>query len=228
MPNHLLLHLAVLGVGLALGLHGTGHAARAETCGSLEPVALEIQVRAETPEAPRIVAASETEIRRRAFGAGLHDDRPDRRTTGLTATQVEGQAGYRLARAALPGRQICLALRSIEARIANSEVVVYVDRRYAEGSCERAAILDHELAHVRINREALQRGRKSLRARLESAVEPWRGRWVRESELGTIDAAIGNAVAEGLKAVRADAARLHAQLDTPESYARTQRRCAGW
>jgi hypothetical protein len=214
--------------GPLLGLHGAAGAADARPCRGLERPETAIEVRIEHPAAPRIVAVPERQIRERAVSAGLHEDRPNRRTSGLTATQIEGQAGYRLARATVREGRNCVALKSVTARLANRDVVVYVDGRYPEGSCERRAILDHELEHVRINRETLEQGRKGLRARLERAVEPWRGRWVPEDEVAAMDAAIGAAVSEGLAAVRAGAARQHARIDTPASYARTQRRCAGW
>lgn len=213
-------------MGLALGPPALGQAATA--CSGLERVRAKVEVEIEEPREPRIAPTAEREIRRRAAGAGLHEGGSARRTSGLTTTQVEGQAGYRLARATLPGGQVCVALRSVTARLAHREVVVYVDGRYPEGSCERKAILDHEFEHVRINREALERGRKALGARLERAIEPWRGRWVPEREAEAMDAAIGAAVREGLKAIRADAAQQHGRIDTPASYARTQQRCDGW
>jgi hypothetical protein len=216
------------GLALLAILVATGRPADAATgCAGLEPIRPEVEVGIEPAEKPRIASASAAEIRRQAGELG-RDAPGGRETRGLTANRLEGQAGYTLARIDRPGRGICVALRAVTGRLANRDVTILLDRRYPAGSCERQAILDHELEHVRINERALRRGEKLLRERLAKAAADWRGRWLPEEQAKRIDESIGAVVSEVVGKVRADARRAHAQLDTPASYAKTQRRCRNW
>jgi hypothetical protein len=190
-------------------------------CPRLAPRETRVEVRVEPEPAPRVSAVPRAVIRRHAAG-------PGRVTTGLTTTRIEARAGYGVARAGWPGGAACVALETIKGELANRDVEILVDGKYGEASCERAAVLDHEREHVRINAVALREGEPMLRRLLSSAARPWAGRWVPERQQQAIDAAIGRAVETAVARIRAAAAVQHAKLDSPESYARTQRRCENW
>jgi hypothetical protein len=202
-------------------------AAAAPACSGLEPIAPAVEAERDPSGKPKILSVSAAELQRQAGELG-RDAPGERETRGLTVNRLEGQAGYTLARIARPGSATCVALKAVTGQLANRDVTILLDRRYPQGSCERRAILDHELEHVRINDRALVRGERLLRDRLAKAAAGWRGRWLPEDQAKEIDDAIGKVVSGVVGRVRADARREHAQLDTPESYAQTQRRCRHW
>lgn len=206
---------------LLLALAATPVAAQGSACRGLAPREPRVEVRVDPEPAPRVSAVPRDVIRGHAAG-------PGRVTTGLTTTQIEGRAGYSLARARRPDGAVCIALDEVRGELANRDVEILIDAKYREGSCEHAAVLDHEREHVRINAAALREGEGFLRRQLATATRPWAGRWVLEPEGRAIDAAIGRAIDAAVARIRATATARHAGLDTPQSYARTQRRCEDW
>jgi hypothetical protein len=173
-------------------------------------------------------AASAEEIRRKAAEMGRDPDSPDRVTRGLTTVEIRVETGFTLARTERADGTACVALKAARAELANREVAVLIDRRYEAGSCERRTILAHELEHVAINAEAVRAGERRLREELEAAARRWRGRWVPDERQGAIGDALQGAASAVLAEVRRSAADRHARIDTPQAYARTQRRCRGW
>jgi hypothetical protein len=197
------------------------------TCGGLDPPTPSVGVDVADPPEPRIVAAAEAEIRRRAGAAGK-STRGDAITRGLTVSETATEAGYTLAKATLPDGTGCVALKGIEARVADRGVTLLVDRSYRPGSCEYRAILDHEQEHVRINAEALRQTGRLLEEQLEAVAGRWGGRWSAPEQAPRIDEAVGRAVREATAAARGEAEARHRRLDTPESYAEAQERCGNW
>jgi hypothetical protein len=204
-----------------------GPAAAQTACGGLDPPTPEVGVTVQDPPEPRIVAASEAEIRRRAGAAG--QDAPSGAVTrGLTVSETATETGYTLARATLPDGTTCVALKGIEAEVADREVTILIDRSYSPGSCEHQAILDHENEHVRVNAEALRETGRLLEQELDAVAERWEGRWAAPDEAQELEQAIGGAVSEAVGTARGEAQARHRQLDTPESYAEVQAHCRDW
>jgi hypothetical protein len=197
------------------------------TCGGLDPPEPEVEVSIPDPAEPRIVAAPEAEIRRRAGAAG-RSAQGGAITRGLTVSETATETGYTLAKATLPDGTGCVALKGIEARVADRGTTVLIDRSYRAGSCEHRAILDHEQEHVRINAEALRRTGLLLEERLEAVADRWGGRWLAPEQASRVEEAIGRAVREATSAARDEAQARHRRLDTPESYAEVQERCESW
>jgi hypothetical protein len=202
-------------------------AAAQDSCGGLDPPTPEVRVDVAHPPEPRIVAASEAEIRERAGAAGK-GTRGDAVTRGLTVSETATETGYTLAKATLPDGTGCVALKGVEARVADRGVTVLIDRSYRPGRCEYRAILDHEREHVRINAEALRRTGRLLEEGLEAVADRWGGRWLAPDQAPRVEEAIGRAVREATAAARDEAEARHARLDTPESYAEVQDRCGNW
>ena len=225
MTSHKLRRRALAAALLLLLPAGPALAQR--DCGGLDPPTPEVTVDVANPPEPRIVAASEAEIRRRAGAAGQAAP-SDAITRGLTVSETATETGYTLAKATLSDGIGCVALKGIEARVADRDVTVLVDRSYRPGSCERRAILDHEREHVRINAEALRRTGKLVEDQLEAVADRWGGRWLAPDQAPRIDEAIGRAVSESTAAARGEAEARHRRLDTPESYAEVQERCGNW
>ncbi len=204
--------------------------ARAEpACGGPKPDAPKVEVAVTTPE-PRVVDATRAEIRRRIGGPsgnGRHAG-GEAVTLGLTATQLAARADYELTKVTRRDGSECVALARIAARLANEDVTVLVDRRYKAGSCERKAVLAHEMEHVRIGNEVLREWEGRTRERLRTVADRWAGRWVAAGEARRIDKEISAAVSDLVRRIEADSRRRNARIDTPASYREVQRRCRSW
>jgi hypothetical protein len=107
---------------------------------------------------------------------------------------------------------------------------VFVDMRYRDGSCERQAVLAHEHEHVRINRAAVHAHESALRRAVAEvlAAHPYSLVPSRRPLQEFYLAPIQDRVKPVSKAIRDDADRHHAALDSPASYAATQNRCRDW
>ena len=202
-------------------------AAAQTACGGLDPPTPDVNVNVADPPEPRIVAASEAEIRQRAGAAGQTAP-GEAITRGLTVSETATETGYTLAKATLLDGTGCVALKSIEAEVAGRETTILIDRSYRPGSCEHQAILDHEEEHVRINAEALRRTGRRLDERLEAVADRWGGRWLAPDQAPRVKEAVDRAVSRATKTARDEAEARHRRLDTPESYAEVQGRCENW
>lgn len=204
-------------------------APKAPACAGPKPEAPKVEVTVATPE-PRIADATRAEIKRRIGGsaAGGRHAGGEAVTLGLTATQLAARADYELTKVTRRDGTECVALARIGAKLANEDVSVLVDRRYKPGSCERKAVLAHEMEHVRIGNEVLREWEGRARDRLRAVADRWSGRWVPASDARRIDKEIADVVADLVRRMEADSRRRNARIDTPASYREVQRRCRGW
>ena len=230
--THLTVRLAAVAWLLATAPGFAAEAARAPkapACGGTKPEAPKVEVTIVTPE-PRVADATRAEIRRRIGGSagGQRHAGGEAVTLGLTATQLAARADYELTKVTRRDGVECVALARIGAKLANEDVTVLVDRRYKPGSCERKAVLAHEMEHVRIGDEVLREWEGRARERLRAVADRWAGRWVPAAEAKRIDKEVSAAVADLVRRMEADSRRRHAKIDTPASYREVQRRCRGW
>lgn len=231
------LRALLLGAGLALPLAATptlaaerARPAKAPACDGPRQAAPKVELSITMPE-PRVADATRAEIKRRFGGpaGGRHAANGGEAVTlGLTATQLAARADYELTKLTRRDGRECVALSKIGARLANEDVTILVDRRYKPGSCERKAVLAHEMEHVRIGNEVLRDWEPRARERLRAVADRWSGRWVPAAEGKRIDKEISAAVADLVRRIEADSRRRNAKIDTPASYREVQRRCQGW
>jgi hypothetical protein len=112
----------------------------------------------------------------------------------------------------------------------SAEQRVFVDARYRDGSCERRAVLSHEDEHVRINRAAVHAHEKALRGAVAEvlAAHPFylvpSSRPMQEVYIAPIQ----DRVKPVVKAIKDDAEKRHAILDSPASYDAVRDRCRNW
>lgn len=122
----------------------------------------------------------------------------------------------------------CASLRSAAITV-GAQPEIFIDGRFAAGTCQERAILDHESGHVAVFRDAIADAAPALDAAL-------RGRALPAAILVTAQnqseaayvRAIRDALEPVLDAVRAQAQRGNNRLDTPERYAEVFRRCSAW
>lgn len=215
-------------LGLLAVVVPAGSADAASSCASLKPIQPSVELTLALPRQPVIRAAARAEIERRAGAASGSPVLPAAITRGVTLTQLEARAEYTLAEMTFSDRRKCVALRSIEARLGYTDLTVLIDRRYRQGGCEYNAVLDHEMQHVRINKDAVRGAEDAFRRELDKVAARWEGRWVSPGEAKRIDSDLSALVSDTLGRVRTEAKRRNARLDTPASYAAVQKRCTDW
>jgi len=154
-----------------------------------------------------------------------HGREPQGLTYSKLTVAVTAEMRYRDA----PGRNRCVYPDRIVLTV-STEQRVFVDVRYREGSCERAAVLAHENEHVRINRASVHAHEGALRRAVAEALaaHPYylapSSRPLQEAYLAPIQ----DRIKPLTKAIRDDADRHHAALDSPASYGATRERCRDW
>lgn len=105
---------------------------------------------------------------------------------------------------------------------------VLVDHRFAAGTCQRQAILDHENQHVAIYRNALAQVVPAAEAAIRQALPPALAATPDQPAEGAYARLIQDALDPVLAAVRARAQDGNSSIDTAESYASVFRRCPSW
>jgi hypothetical protein len=127
------------------------------------------------------------------------------------------------------GSGYCAQLRAAHVEIGLKQLDVIVDRRFAPGSCERQAVLDHESQHVEVFREAVRYYLSALERALARASLPLN---IHVADRNEARAAYLGPITESLKpifaAINGRARDGNTRLDMPESYAEVFKRCGHW
>jgi hypothetical protein len=127
------------------------------------------------------------------------------------------------------GNGSCALLRAAHVDIGLKQLDVIVDRRFALGSCERQAALDHEGQHVEVFREAVRYYLPALERALAETSLPLNAR---VADRNAARAAYLEPITDSLKpifaAINGRARDGNARLDMPESYAAVFKRCRHW
>ncbi|HEX4194222.1 MAG TPA: hypothetical protein VHY80_14040 [Stellaceae bacterium] len=127
------------------------------------------------------------------------------------------------------GSGYCAQLRSAHVEIGLKQLDVIVDRRFAPGSCQRQAVLDHEAQHVEVFREAVRYYLPALERALSRTLLPLN---LRVADRGAARAAYLGPITDSLKpifaAINGRARDGNTRLDVPESYAAVFKRCSQW
>jgi hypothetical protein len=127
------------------------------------------------------------------------------------------------------GGGYCAQLRAAHVEIGLKQLDVIVDRRFADGSCERQAVLDHESQHVGVFREAMRYYLPTLERTLVATFLPLN---VHVDRPDAARAAFLQPITAVLKPVfdeiNGRARDGNARLDAPESYAAVFKRCSHW
>ncbi len=229
------LRLAALGLGAAFGLgwavapEPARAAARPAGCDGME-TAVEVTVRTSPGEVVTRTGHGQSDLeaiqRRHSNGAAKAAGRP----MGLTLTEFQTDLKTRTRVMSLAPGLHCAALAGIEVAMSYPRFDVYIDRRYKAGSCEYAAIVEHEFQHVRFFRDSLERHKPEVRAIVQAAA-----RKLQPVVLADPDQAASHFQDQILRLVQPSIARLsqatdrlNAAIDTPASYAAVERRCNDW
>ncbi len=125
----------------------------------------------------------------------------------------------------------CVWLSSAEVSVGFEALTVYLDRAYQEGSCEYAAILAHEMTHVRLNREIVKKYLPQLRRVIANALQAEPSIRVLGVKRQARDAYLlylKRRLERTLRVMEAQRRRKNARIDTPESYRAIREKCGNW
>lgn len=106
---------------------------------------------------------------------------------------------------------------------------VAIDARYFQNSCNYQAIREHEDQHVAIARTAILNNAAGIRAAVEGAVAqalPYLRNTPNASQ--AFSEVVQSALAQAMQPVYAEMRARNAELDSPQSYQRTQSLCPTW
>jgi len=127
------------------------------------------------------------------------------------------------------GSGYCAQIRAVHVEIGLKQLDVIVDRRFAPGSCERQAVLDHEGQHVAVFREAVRYYLPALEHALAQTPLPLD---IHVADRNAARAVYLGPVTDSLKpifaAINGRARDGNMRLDMPESYAAVFKRCSQW
>lgn len=191
--------------------------------------AVEVTVRTSPGEVVTRTGHSQSDleaIQRRYSGAARSDGRP----LGLTLTEFQADLRPRVRVMSLAPNRHCAALAGIEVAMSYPRFDVYIDRRYKAGSCEYAAIVEHEFQHVRFFRDSLERHKPQVRAIVLAAAQRLQPAILPDPDQGAVHFRdqIWRLVQPSINRLSRDTDRLNAAIDTPASYAAVERRCKDW
>ena len=127
------------------------------------------------------------------------------------------------------GSGYCAQLRAAHVEVGLKQLDVIVDRRFAAGSCQRQAVLDHEAQHVEVFREAVRYYLPALERALARTALPLN---LHVADRNGARAAYLAPITDSLKpvfdAINGRARDGNTRLDMPESYAVVFKRCSQW
>ncbi len=149
---------------------------------------------------------------------------------GLTLTELKYQMRLNIEAVPISNSSYCARLTDVEADLGYDELRVYIARKFRPGSCAHRSINDHELTHVAVFREALNRFYPRLQHRLQRAATEMRP--VRasspESAASYLRKRLSAVVKPLFLEMNRELDRNNAQLDTPERYRQEQALCTDW
>lgn len=220
--------LVAASLGAALpGAAGTRPAGAAAGCAA-PPQAAFVAVELVAPEVKVDRALSRRELAKE-YG---HGHAAGSIVFGLTAGRVKSELAVHSLTQQRADGVFCGWPARLAATVAyDGPIAVHLVRDLRPGSCQHEAVLDHEMEHVAVFREALPVYEAELTKALEAALAD--GRFpVTGRDRGKVQAETGKrfeAAFEGaVAAAEAERHRRNARLDTPQSYQRTRDRCRSW
>jgi hypothetical protein len=127
------------------------------------------------------------------------------------------------------GSGYCAQLRAAHVEIGLKQLDVIVDRRFADGSCQRQVVLDHESQHVEVFREAVRFYLPTIERTLAGTALPINVHVANRDEaradfLGPIT----DSLKPIFEAINGRARDGNTRLDRPENYAAVFKRCSSW
>lgn len=149
---------------------------------------------------------------------------------GLTLADVQMHTQVQIQAVPVGRGRYCARLTAVEATMGVDRIDVFVANRYRPGSCQYESVLEHEMRHVTIFRDAVQRFAPAVRRRLEETarVIPAVTAPSADEAAKRLQDRLQRQVQPIFKEMNRAIDRANQLLDSPENYAREQTRCPSW
>ncbi len=171
--------------------------------------------------------ASARHLKHKSKHRGLHGNK----TIGLTESglSLKVTTSFQV-KSSNMSRNSCVTLDTIHIDYGFRKTMVLIDSRYRPGSCEYAAVYQHEAAHIRIMNTkgaSYYNWLKQQIAKNVRSVRPVLTRRPRTAQR-LLAAKVKRLAKALIKQMDDGLAAAHAIIDTPENYRRTQEQCSNW
>ncbi|MBQ9089551.1 MAG: hypothetical protein IJY58_00670 [Alphaproteobacteria bacterium] len=131
------------------------------------------------------------------------------------------------------GKQYCSYVSEINFYLGFDEIDVYIDKKYPKNSCNYKVIKEHEDYHVAVSQQAMVFFKPDIERELKKIVSQIKPEYtnsrsnaerIKDKQFKTIQ----NKIAPLLKHINRKINEKNNAIDTPESYAKTTKRCKKW
>ncbi len=153
-------------------------------------------------------------------------------TLGLTISHmtVKGDA---IPNVEIEDGKMCVSLGTLNIKMENDELTVFIDKKYKPSSCEYQVIKNHENYHVAVAQQAMTFFKPDVEAQIHKSLKKIKPKIVQNAtERDRVLKEQFNQVMNDLKPlidhINKKTAEKNYQIDTPESYARTRALCKNW
>lgn len=149
---------------------------------------------------------------------------------GLTLTELRYRVKLKVEALPISNIAYCARVTAVDAELGYDDLKVYIARKFRPGTCAYDSINQHELTHVAVFRDTLDRFYPRLQHRLQRAaqsLDPIRSSSV-DSAAEYLRQRLSAAVQPLFLEMNRDLDHANARLDTPERYAREQALCPDW
>ena len=125
----------------------------------------------------------------------------------------------------------CVWPVAVKVKIGFEKLTVYLNRKYAAGSCEYEAVLNHEMEHVAVNRAAVTDYLPQLRRLIATALRAKPAMQILGVKRQARDAYLlylKRRIEPSLRVIEAERRRKNDAIDTPENYRAIAEKCDNW
>lgn len=173
---------------------------------------------------------SRRDLQRMQRAKGRHLGGRNWRVLGLTLTDFRYAIKTSARLIPQAGGGYCAHPVSFDLSIGFSDFLVHIDRQYRRGSCEFAAIRDHEIAHVALFRSNLSRYLPLIKRQARAAAAALRPVAVGDPDSGAkhLQNQMQRRIDPLIKKLNRDADASNARIDSPQSYRNVQMLCDNW
>jgi len=173
---------------------------------------------------------SRRDLERLQQSRGRQPGRGDWRVLGITLTEFTYAIKTSAMLIPVDGGGYCAQPVSYDLTVGFSDFLVHIDRQYRRGSCEFAAIRDHEIAHVGLYKGYLDRYLPSIRRQARNAAAQVRPVLVGDPDSGArlLQDQMQRRITPLIKKLNRAADVSNARIDTPQSYRNVQMLCDNW
>ena len=173
---------------------------------------------------------SRSDLKRMQRAKGRHQGAGNWRVLGLTLTEFRYAIKTSARLIPMNGGGYCAQPVSYDLTIGFSDFLVHIDRQYRRGSCEFAAIRDHEISHVTLFRSNLSRYMPIIRRQAREAAARVRSVSVRDPNSGAerLQDQMQRRMNPLISKLNREADKSNARIDTPGSYRNVHMLCDNW